>query len=656
MNTTNLLSEVAKKIVKIRVFEETLLSLFSKGKLFGTTHTYIGQESIAASASMFLDIERDHVFSSHRCHGHFIALSGPEEELLAEIMGKKSKICNGFGGSQHIKYKNFFSNGIQGGTVGNATGIALAKKINSHNFDKNSITAVFLGDGTLGEGLVYESLNFASLNSLKILYVVENNQYAQSTPITHNLAGSIEKRITAFNISHSTLNSNDPNLNLKAFENAINYVRNESKPFVLIVNTYRLGPHSKGDDNRDKKEIEAHKLNDPIVFLRKEFGDKYIDSLTTEYKNNLDEKYLQIDKEPFSTKSNNTLPIINHETLKHFESHIIDDSYEENSFLTNLNLNLEKILNDKESFIIGEDILDPYGGAFKVTKGLSTKFPEKVISTSISELGLVAWSTGASLVKSKPIAEIMFSDFLTLAYDQILNHASKFHWMYNFQVNCPIIVRVASGAGRGYGPTHSQSIEKYFVGVTGITIFAPSLFVNPGKILNGIYQFSKHPTIFVEHKSLYPKKLINIGTTNDLFEVNSVGIFNQSKLFKLQNSNTIILSYGNYATLALEISKALLIESEIETDVFIPINIWPLSNDYFQVLKKYKNIVILEENDEYAGWGSEIISQIAQRFSNKRFLRVGSDNFILPSCGVLESEILPSLEKSINRICNFLEL
>ena len=138
--------------VKIRAFERTALELFAQDKLSGTTHTYIGQEATAAAAMSFVG-ERDVVFSNHRCHGHYLAYGGDERALLAEIMSKESGLCGGRGGSQHIHYKNFYTNGIQGGILPNALGVAFAKKLDQ----KKDRTVVFLGDGTLGQGVVYET-------------------------------------------------------------------------------------------------------------------------------------------------------------------------------------------------------------------------------------------------------------------------------------------------------------------------------------------------------------------------------------------------------------------------------------------------------------------------------------------------------------------
>ena len=158
---------------KIRTFENLLLRYFSKGLLRGTTHIYLGQEAIAVSALSYLK-EQDIVVSNHRSHGHFISYCKDYKKLLEEIKGSDQGVCQGLGGSQHLYFKNFYSNGIQGGIVPVASGMALAEKLKGNN----SMAVCFLGDGTMGEGIIYESFNMASLWSIPILYIIENNRFA----------------------------------------------------------------------------------------------------------------------------------------------------------------------------------------------------------------------------------------------------------------------------------------------------------------------------------------------------------------------------------------------------------------------------------------------------------------------------------------------
>ncbi len=248
----------------IRKFEEMLLELFSKGELFGTTHTYVGQEAIAVSLVENIKPD-DIIFSNHRCHGHFLAKEDDPEGLLAEIMGREKGVCGGRGGSQHLQKNNFYSNGIQGGIVANSLGMAFVEKYNN----TNNIVITFIGDGTWGEGIVYESLNMASLLSVPLLLVVENNMYAQSTPIELNLAGTILQRAQAFGISCDEISSNNFSELYPIFNAAVKYVRTKKKPFVQIINTYRLNAHSKGDDDRSEKEILKNWENEPLQYIEK---------------------------------------------------------------------------------------------------------------------------------------------------------------------------------------------------------------------------------------------------------------------------------------------------------------------------------------------------------------------------------------------------
>lgn len=243
----------------IRGFETRILELFAQGELNGTTHTYVGQEANAAAIIPSLD-ERDIVFSSHRCHGHYLARFKDPEPLFAELMGRVTGVCGGRGGSQHLCRDNFYSNGIQGGYMPIAAGMALAEKRSR----SGAIVVPFIGDGTLGEGAIYEALNMASLWRLPMLVVVENNRYAQTTPVELAVAGSMAGRFAAFGIEAAEIESNDIDEILPLARRAIEDVRKRGEPRALVLHTYRLNAHSKGDDFRDPEEIAAWRAKDPL--------------------------------------------------------------------------------------------------------------------------------------------------------------------------------------------------------------------------------------------------------------------------------------------------------------------------------------------------------------------------------------------------------
>ncbi len=244
----------------IRRFEETVLENFSKGVFNGTTHTYLGQEANAAGILHHLQ-SGDIVVSNHRCHGHFLAYGGDPRALFGELMGKASGVCGGRGGSQHLHWRNFYSNGILGGMIPVATGMALAEKLRGNP----AVVVAFLGDGALGEGVAYESFNMAALWRVPVIFVVEHNQIAQTTPSALALAGSIPARFAAFSIPVTELDSSDVVEISQTAGDLLRSTPETSSPRAMILHTCRFEPHSKGDDTRPPEEIaRMRSQRDPV--------------------------------------------------------------------------------------------------------------------------------------------------------------------------------------------------------------------------------------------------------------------------------------------------------------------------------------------------------------------------------------------------------
>jgi TPP-dependent pyruvate/acetoin dehydrogenase alpha subunit len=284
-----------RSLYRIRRFEEIVLEEFPRGRFSGTTHTYLGQEANAVGVLANLGAE-DIVVSNHRCHGHFLAYGGEPRALFAELMGKGTGICGGRGGSQHLHWRNFYSNGILGGTVPLATGMALAEK----QKETGSVVVVFLGDGALGEGVVYESLNMASLWKVPILFVLENNRIAQTTPVEMHLAGDISARFQAFGIPACEIESSDVFEILPFARITLEDVRQDESPQALILHTSRFGPHSKGDDTRTAEEIAAlRRERDPLEIFGKRFEPEIVKKMQTEIGEQLAEAFQQALNDPF---------------------------------------------------------------------------------------------------------------------------------------------------------------------------------------------------------------------------------------------------------------------------------------------------------------------------------------------------------------------
>lgn len=247
----------------IRRTEQAFFDLYGRGLMAGTVHTSIGQEACAVGVVNALDRARDVIFSSHRAHGHFLAYCDDVEGLVAELLGKRSGVVGGVGGTQHLHKHNLYTNGVQGGIVPNAVGAAFAEQ----HKQSGAIVTVFLGDGTMGQGVVYESLNLASLWSLPLLFVLEDNQYAQSTHKQFEHAGNLADRPTPFQIDRTELTADDVLAVHDAARHAVATVRTTGRPYFLLLNTYRLAPHSKGDDTRSEEELAAYRARDPLQRL-----------------------------------------------------------------------------------------------------------------------------------------------------------------------------------------------------------------------------------------------------------------------------------------------------------------------------------------------------------------------------------------------------
>ncbi len=296
--------ELYRQMQRIRRFEETVLDAFPRGQFYGTTHTYVGQEANAVGILAGIE-EGDVVVSNHRCHGHFLAYGGSMHALAAELMGKQTGVCGGRSGSQHIHWKDFYANGILGGTLPLAVGMSLAEK----SAGSGRIVIAFLGDGTLGEGVTYESLNMAALWHLPIMFVLEDNRYAQSTPVSLNLAGGMAARFAAFGIPHSEADTTDVQEIGALAGHASSHLRTSGGPYAIILHTYRFSPHSKGDDTRDPAEIARFRERDPLLVHGSRLDATSLKQVDEEVEIEVAEAFRQAGEDPFADPRSLTEPL-----------------------------------------------------------------------------------------------------------------------------------------------------------------------------------------------------------------------------------------------------------------------------------------------------------------------------------------------------------
>jgi len=317
----------------------------------------------------------------------------------------------------------------------------------------------------------------------------------------------------------------------------------------------------------------------------------------------------------------------------------------------------ELLEDDPFAVVLGEDILDPYGGAFKATRGLSTHFSDRVYTTPIAEASIVGVSVGLALRGMHPVAEIMFGDFVTLAADQIVNHAAKYSTMYGQPLFLPLVIRTPMGGGRGYGPTHSQSLEKLFVGVPGLQVVAPSHFHPAGKMLQQAIQNGK-PTLFIENKLLYSQALKTEGEWNGLYRESSLEPDGFPWVFvknypSSKKPDVCMIAYGGVSRI-IEPLLIQLANDEIWVNVCLPGRISPLvGNQIVECANESRRVVIVEEGSWDFGWGAEVAARIYTAcYKNLAapIQRVGADLSVIPAARKLEDKVLVSSEKILHAV------
>lgn len=299
-------------------------------------------------------------------------------------------------------------------------------------------------------------------------------------------------------------------------------------------------------------------------------------------------------------------------------------------------------------YLLGEDVLDPYGGAFKVTAGLSDRFGGRVLATPISEASLVGVAAGLAIRGYRPILEIMFGDFVTLGFDQIVNGISKFREMYDGQVSVPLVVRTPMGGGRGYGPTHSQSLEKLLLGVPNLRVVAPSECHDLGALLVAAVE-DEDPVFFIENKLMYgrPNRRPEGGHVGELACRETAGPY-PALLFSgcdFAGGSATIATYGGMLPAALEAATELILEEELFCEVVALSSLLPLDLDpVLESVARTGALVTVEEGTLTGGVGAELAARVQEAaFGELRapVRRVAARDGVIPSAHGLERAVLP---------------
>jgi len=641
-------ADLLKTMLTIRRFEQHLSEAFQKGDLpTEAIHLSIGQEAVAVGVCMNLK-DSDYLNTTHRGHGHIIAKGADINRMMAELYGKASGLCKGKGGSMHVTDGSI---GILGanGIVGAGYLLALGAGFTIKHYEKSdNISVVFAGDGSVNQGMFHEALNMISVLELPVLIVVENNRYGEFTAIErHSAVTEIYKRAEAYAIESVRLDGNDVRAVFSEVGRLITAMRSDGKPRLVELMTFRWHGHMEGDAElyRTEAEKDRFRKEDPIVRLQNELVREGIaqEAEIADIKQAV-EKDIEA---AVAYAAQGELPDISELAIDVYcpdDAQLYSGSFDPGSATTELSvseaINLalaQEMERDERVFLWGEDV--SLGGYFNVTNGLIDKFgPERIIDTPISENGFVGGAVGAAMTGMRPVSEILFADFLSCCMDPILNQAAKLRYMTGGQVSAPLTIRTPLGSGIGMAAQHSQSMEKFFFGIPGLIVIAPSdAFTSMGLLKSAIR--SNNPVLFFEHKLLYA----DAGKVPDTDFTLPIG---KARIVR-QGRDITIVTYLLGVSVALGAAK-ILSQSGIEAEVIDLVTLYPMDHKtILESVAKTGYLATIEEATFSGSVGSEIISATTVAGFNLLKgapLKIAAPENPIPYCKNLENAMLPTAE------------
>jgi len=640
-------------MVRSRHFEERIDDFFKHKEMHGTTHLSIGQEAAQAGLALALG-EGDWIVPTHRCHGHTIARGTSERKMFSEMFGSSDGICKGLGGSMHmtdVEHWNAGSSAVVGSGVSLAIGLAFALKQQK----SQAISVAIFGDGATSRGIVHESMNLASVWQLPVLFFCENNGYGMSAPSSKVIStDSLAKRSEGYSTEYAVVDGNDVEAVYAAAKHAVKRIRTTGKPYFLEVKTYRTCGHSKSDHcvYRSREEENLWLQRDPISLFSKVMVEKYhfseedVASLIVEAKHTVDEAAT----DALAVRSS-TISLEN--AMGYLFTPEEEEPYKPCTNTTRISYRDairealdEEMGRDKAVHLLGEDI-GQYGGCFKVTGDLYEKHPGQLWETPVSEEAFTGLAVGASMLGLRPIVEIMYGDFATLASDPLINHAAKLRFMSAGQLSSPMVLRAPIGSGTGHGAQHTQSLEAMFANVPGLIIVAPSCPGDAKALLKSAIR-SNNPVLYFENKHLYN----NLGPVGDDQYLLPIG----KAVVKKRGNHVTIVSYSHAVTTCLEAAAVLSAQDEIEAEVLDLVTLKPMdTSTILRSVKKTGRLLIVHDSPEYGGYGAEVsalVASDAECFASLRapIVRLCGKESPIPFSPELEKQVIPSKEDVVGAV------
>ncbi|MBN1554781.1 MAG: MFS transporter [Phycisphaerae bacterium] len=679
-----------QQMLLIRAFEEKLLKLKEQNLINGPVHTSVGQEAVAVGAATAI-IATDKITGTHRAHHQYLAkainfyagndydplLSGISKEmhteiliLLQEIMGLAGGCCGGRGGSMHLyneKLGVLGTNAIVGGGVPIAAGAAWAETFNG----SKAVMLCFFGDGALYQGTIHESANLAAIWNTRIVYVIENNQYAVGTR-RHDACSA--SRLCQVSVAYDMPGFQADGMDPLAVKMALEHILRDdnSLPCFLELDTYRHYHHAGGIPGsafkyRDKSEEAAWRQRDPIETFRQRLqqagilSDEDFSTLTHHANTTIEAIAAQCVSE---IDGDGNLPAKRFAPVSSLSKGLRDNDVAAlGNFTEQERMHCPRAIKysnaiaettgrwlemDPTVVVLGEEVANLGGGAYGATKGLAKRYPDRVLNTPITEAGFCGLACGAAMNGMHPVVELMFSSFGLVAADQLFNQIGQLAHIYGGNVSIPLVVRTRMAAGLGYGAQHSMDPVALFALFSGWRIFVPTTPFDYIGMFNAAMKL-KSPTLIVEHHGFYADTgPVPEGPPDHLIEPGRAKVLRSGK-------DVTVVTYGWMSRVGQEAAIRLEIEG-ITAEVIDLRTVDDAGLDVATIgasLEKTGILVVLEQAPSANSIGGKIISRCEKDYFDYFDgppATLNAWEFPLPVSSLLEKACLPTVDDAVGLI------
>lgn len=634
-----------------RTGDNRILELFRQGLIKGTVTGGQGSEALIIPLALLADKTSDVISFTHRGFGGHLIWSGHLCEHLNQYFANALSPTRAREGNVHHgdpANRSLPMISHLGSMISNILGRTDAQR-------RQGIPAVgfaFFGDGGSSTGDIHESLNLASLLSLPVVFIIENNRYAYSTPLHEQYASGTElwKRAAGYGIEGFALDATRDLKNIvETLDKAIRRVRETSRPVLIEAHVLRLRGHAAYDtcNYLAPGEADAFLAADPVPRYRAELCqaglEKRIEAIESEL-NAFLETCIQLSLAQPRPSPEGMADDVFAPSSPPLPWKPAPTATEPLTLAQALNQGLHKILTERpEAMIMGQDIAT-YGGAFKVTDHLLAEFGRKrVLNTPLAESACTGYATGLALGGIRPIEEFQFADFATEAVTQITQNAATYHFRSGASV--PLVLRLPCGSV-GLGSFHSQELESLFLSIPGLKALYPSTPQDAFDCLLAAYE-DNNPVILFEHKALYRSQKQTIAWNPAYRDVW------QPRHLQAGDYATVV-TYGEMTHLAQQVTEYFATEYECSFDIWDLRALAPLQLDEISAsLARTHRLIVLHEGRLTHGFGAELVARLTERHFYELEappLRIAALDLPVPFAPELEAAYRPTFAKAVEQI------